>query len=79
LIVDPAQEVDLCFNDPGFDIDLYVNTDLRTMTAVWMGMDNVSSALKAGALKLSGSRQLSKTMQIWLGLSPFAGIERQVS
>ena len=30
LIVSPGEEVDLCSVDPGFDIDLYVETDLRT-------------------------------------------------
>ena len=35
----PSCEVDLCWSDPGFDVDLYVSTDLRTMTAIWMGVD----------------------------------------
>src|SRR4051794_31393113 len=34
LIVQPEQEVDLCWVDPGFDVDLYVSTDLRTMTEI---------------------------------------------
>lgn len=37
LIVDPDDSVDLCSIDPGFDVDLYVSVDLRTMTAIWMG------------------------------------------
>jgi len=32
LVVDPNADVDLCSIDPGFDVDLYVSTDLRTMT-----------------------------------------------
>ena len=39
LLVDPNEGVDLCSIDPGFDVDLYVATDLRTMTAIWMGYD----------------------------------------
>jgi hypothetical protein len=39
LIVDPNESVDLCSIDPGFDVDLYVSVDLRTMTAIWMGLD----------------------------------------
>ena len=37
LVVEPGQEVDLCSVDPGFDVDLYLSTDLRTMTEIWMG------------------------------------------
>lgn len=34
LLVDPKDGVDLCSIDPGFDVDLYVTVDLRTMTAI---------------------------------------------
>jgi hypothetical protein len=50
--------VDLCSVDPGFDVDLYVSTDLRTMTAIWMGLDTVRDARRAERLMLSGDRQL---------------------
>lgn len=72
LVVDPTTEVDLCQIDPGFDVDLYVTTDLRTMTAIWMGADTVKAAVNANRLMLTGSRQLASDMQAWLGLSPFA-------
>jgi DNA-binding HxlR family transcriptional regulator len=72
LIVEPKEGVDLCSIDPGFDVDLYVSTDLRTMTAIWMGLDTVRSALKDERLLLTGDRQLASNMQAWLGLSPFA-------
>lgn len=41
LLVEPDTGVDLCSIDPGFEVDLYVATDLRTMTAIWMGLDSV--------------------------------------
>ncbi|MBS0402056.1 MAG: helix-turn-helix transcriptional regulator, partial [Proteobacteria bacterium] len=37
LIVEPASDVDLCMVDPGFEVDVYVSTDLRTLTALWLG------------------------------------------
>jgi DNA-binding HxlR family transcriptional regulator len=72
LLVGPDIGVDLCSVDPGFEVDLYVSTDLRTMTAIWMGVETVSSAQRAERLYLSGDRQLATDMQTWLGLSPFA-------
>jgi DNA-binding HxlR family transcriptional regulator len=72
LVVEPDQPVDLCSFDPGFDVDLFVTADLRTMTAIWMGMDSVRSAVANGRLMLTGDRKLAADMQTWLGLSPFA-------
>ena len=72
LIVDPEESVDLCSIDPGFDVDLYVSVDLRSMTAIWMGLDTVRAAIANRRLMLTGNRQLATAMQSWLGLSPFA-------
>jgi hypothetical protein len=72
LVVEPNKEVDLCSVDPGFEVDLYVSTDLRTMTSVWMGWMPVREAISAGKITLTGNRQLAEDVQIWLKLSPFA-------
>lgn len=72
LIVEPAGEVDLCTIDPGFDVDLFLNTDLRTMTAIWMGLDSLRSAQAQGRLILTGDRELIDKIGLWMALSPFA-------
>ena len=72
LVVDPESGADLCKVDPGFEVDLYVSTDLRTMTAIWMGVDTVRAAVTTQRMILTGNRQLASSMQTWLGLSPFA-------
>ncbi|HET9149393.1 MAG TPA: helix-turn-helix domain-containing protein [Alphaproteobacteria bacterium] len=72
LLVEPEKGTDLCSIDPGFDVDLYVAADLRTMTAIWMGLDNVRAALRSERMTLNGDRGLADNMQAWLGLSPFA-------
>jgi DNA-binding HxlR family transcriptional regulator len=72
LVVEPTGEVDLCSVDPGFDVDLYVSVDLRTMTAIWMGHDTVRAAASSQRMLLTGDRKLAGDMQTWLGLSPFA-------
>tara|TARA_R110002167_G_scaffold267045_1_gene473764 strand:- start:827 stop:1519 length:693 start_codon:yes stop_codon:yes gene_type:complete len=70
LVIEPDGEVDLCSVDPGFDVDLYVSTDLRTMTAIWMGVTDVDST--RDKFEFTGPREISSTIQTWLGLSPFA-------
>ena len=79
LIVDPVESIDLCSIDPGFDVDLYVSVDLRTMTAIWMGLDTVRAAIANRRLMLTGNRQLATAMQNWLGLSPFAKVQKLAS
>jgi DNA-binding HxlR family transcriptional regulator len=72
LIVEPDRTVDLCHIDPGFDVDLYATVDLRTMTEIWMGLRSVADAVDREALLLVGPNDLTRSMQTWLGLSPFA-------
>jgi hypothetical protein len=79
LIVAPGDGVDLCSVDPGFDVDLYISTDLRTMTQVWMGYITLAQAKQDGRLTTTGDRQLEASMKNWLSLSPFAKYERQVA
>lgn len=77
LVIDSGT-VDLCGFDPGFDIDLLVTSSLKGMTAIWMGISVVQREIDAGHLELDGDPQIAKSMQRWLGLSPFAGEPRRV-
>lgn len=70
LVIEPSGEVDLCWADPGFEVDLFVSTDLRTMTAIWMGVTDVATERRK--FEFTGSKAISSTIQAWLGLSPFA-------
>jgi len=70
LVVERRGDVDLCSSDPGFDVDLYVSTDLRTMTAIWMGLTTVDKEREK--IQFNGARDIANKMQLWLGLSPFA-------
>lgn len=79
LIVELGQETDLCSVDPGFDVDLYITTDLRTMTEVWMGYAGIARAIDDGRLVLAGNRELESTFQTWLGNSRFATMEKCVA
>lgn len=79
IVVTPNEAVELCSIDPGYDIDLYVACDLKTMTAIWMGLDTVRAAVSDDRLKLTGDKKLAANMQTWLGLSPFAKTRKLVA
>jgi len=76
MVVTPGEDVDLCQVDPGFDVDLYVSSDLRTMTSIWMGYETVKKARDTQRLHLTGDKGLAGNMQTWLGLSSLANVER---
>lgn len=78
LVVD-GQGIDLCGVDPGFEVDLFVRSDLRSMTAVWMGLSTLKAEVDAGRIELSGDKTLARSMQSWLGLSPFAKEKQRVA
>jgi DNA-binding HxlR family transcriptional regulator len=71
LIAQPGEGVDLCSVDPGFDVDLYLSTDLRTLTEVWMGHTPIGRAKQEGRLTITGNRQLEANMKSWFGLNRF--------
>lgn len=77
LVVEGDREVELHAIDPGLGADLSVATDLRTMTAIWMGLSTVA---KAGErVRVNGAPELAARMQQWLGLSPFAAEPKLVA
>lgn len=72
LVVEANGAADVCSVDPGFEVDLYVTTDLRTMTAIWLGITTIHTEIERDRLTVVGDRRLEQQMPIWLGLSAFA-------
>jgi DNA-binding HxlR family transcriptional regulator len=71
-----APQVDLCVEDPGFEVDLYLDADLATMVRVWLGEVPFNAALRAGGAQLTGRSELVKAFPSWLLLSHFANVPR---
>ena len=74
-LVSEGDGADLCLTDPGHEVDLYLFTDLRTMTAIWTGDLPLDSALASGALEAQGPAHLRRRLKDWLGLSAFAPVK----
>jgi DNA-binding HxlR family transcriptional regulator len=71
-LVIEGNKVDLCAVDPGYEVDLYVRSSLRSMTAVWMGHSTLKAETEAGNIELTGDKAIARSMHAWLGLSKFA-------
>ena len=69
-----GDEVDVCVNDPGKDIDVYFTSTVRTMAEIWMGSMTYKKAIASDELKLVGPRALTKDVNAWMQASIFADI-----
>lgn len=68
---------DLCVTDPGFEVDLYIFTNLRSMTAVWMGDMSLRYAIDTGRIEVDGPQELRRSLRSWLKLSPVAAVRNE--
>jgi len=68
--------IELCLTDPRLDVELTVETTLRTMVGVWMGDRDVRDPIASGEIVLKGAPELTRAFPSWLLLSAFAKIER---
>jgi len=73
-LVFDGDDVDLCTEDTGKDVDLYVSSDLRTMIEVWEGDRSLRSALRGELINVVGTRHLARSMHDWFALCSHAHI-----
>jgi len=69
-VVNDHGMVDLCPKDPGFPVDLYVTTDIRTMIDIWFGKLGWDAAVGSSRVEVIGPRELRNRVKSWLLLSP---------
>src|SRR5687768_12378014 len=65
LVIDASGTVDVCSVDPGFDVNLFAKTDLRTMTAIWLGITGLATAITDDAFLMVGDRELEESFPAW--------------
>lgn len=74
-IVVNGESVDLCTENPGKDVNLYLTSSLRTMVEIWEGKLDVRAAMRKELLKPNGDLQIAKSLPDWLGICLYADIE----
>ncbi|MGW3811470.1 winged helix-turn-helix transcriptional regulator [Micromonospora sp. NPDC005113] len=76
LVLSRSGGADACDTDPGFPISVWLETEVETLTRIWMGDMSWSAALRGGSLSLKGESAACRALQGWLDVSPFAAVER---
>ncbi len=65
-LIRPEKPVEICIKIPGFDVDLYVETNRISLSAIILSRTTISRELDAGRLFLSGDSLLVRTIDRWL-------------
>ncbi len=68
------ESVDLCTDDPGKDVDLFITGSFPEMIAIWMGDTPLKSAVSDEAVFLTGESYLTKSADRWFPKSRYADI-----
>jgi DNA-binding HxlR family transcriptional regulator len=63
-----SERVDVCFQDPGFGVDVVIFADLSAFTHVVMGYANLDQAIKDGRIAFEGPRDYVEQLPTWLYL-----------
>jgi DNA-binding HxlR family transcriptional regulator len=74
LIVERG-EVDVCMRDPGYEIDLQIMTDVKSLTAIWLGQITFEQALRKKLLSMAGAKTLKRDISTWLGTNFFSNVK----
>jgi hypothetical protein len=63
-----ADDVDICFKDPGYDVHATIVADLLTFVRVLLGREALADALRARTIRFEGPRDIVREIPGWLYL-----------
>ena len=63
---------EVCDENPGHEVDVYLRSTLRTLSEIWWGDTSLLAALGDGRLKVSGSVAHTRRIKQWFPVSSFA-------
>lgn len=73
VVSKPDHPVDVCYINPGFEVDLFIQATLDVMVSVYFGYTRLTAEIEAERISLIGQTRLARSMGKWLILSSYAG------
>jgi DNA-binding HxlR family transcriptional regulator len=73
--VNDKGQCQLCVDDPGFDVDLYVAITLPDMIYIWRGDLSIFHAMESGRLEAHGTAHARRALPNWLGVATIAHVK----
>ncbi len=74
-VLKPGMPPEICTSIPGYEVDLFIETDKTSLLGILLGRTSVERERAAGQLYLSGDAALSRTIHRWLKTSDYARFE----
>ena len=71
-LISETSEVELCLSDPGYEVDVFIESSLEAMTAVWIREVPFQDAVRKRDITVKGDPKLTSKLQDWLIGSPLA-------
>jgi len=71
LVVE-GEEPELCFFDPGREVDLVVSLDEQTFGGVLIGRISYAEAVRSGGIQLDGPPELQSAFPTWINLARYS-------
>lgn len=77
LIFKPGVAPDICYVDQGFNVDLFIVSELRALTSAWMGHTSFEAEIAEERITLVGHEVMARNLTKWMIRSSFATCERE--
>ena len=77
LVVEKG-EVDLCRDDPGYEVTLIIESTVRALTEIWTGDLLPEQAVGRREVRVQGGARDARSVWRWIGASVFAPTRREV-
>lgn len=65
-MISENNDVDLCSEDKGYEVDIIIQCSLATMTSVWTCQSRFVDEKSRGKIKVMGDPKLTKDLHLWL-------------
>jgi DNA-binding HxlR family transcriptional regulator len=75
-LVCSGQEIDLCYEDPGKDVNCYVTSTSKMLIEAWMGDVPLSAVLRSDQFQIVGDTLVRRSFAKWFARSSVADTPR---
>ncbi|HAR53803.1 MULTISPECIES: helix-turn-helix domain-containing protein [Roseovarius] len=72
IVCKPGEPVDVCYINPGFEVDMFLQAPLETMVSVFFGYTRLGAEIERERISLLGQAAITRSIGKWLVLSSYA-------
>ena len=71
-VIADGDDLELCHDNPGKDVDVFITTTVADLTAIWRAELTVHAAIRDGCVVIDGPPLLLRSASDWFPVSPVA-------